>query len=161
MNYWQGMPANLIATRIFIAGGAFRMKHRFQGGNEKHRIFFILKNVEQSDAYLYLVTASSEVERRRKLFCNDEKALVVIRPSEYNALTCESLVDCGSPIPNVNKDRLIAKIENHEIQPLPCLPTDVLQRLREATASSKRLASGQKKLLLGEAEATGHTVSDS
>lgn len=153
MDYWQRMPVHLIESRILVAGGSFQMKYQFEGGDEKCRCFFILKNPTADDNYLFMVTPTSEVQRRKDQFRSDEKALVVIKQSEYKPLDCVSLVDCGSPIYDVRKEDLISKVSKYEIRPLPQLPDFILQRLRDGVASSKRLTSNQKRLVLGETAA--------
>jgi hypothetical protein len=154
MSLWQRMPPHLIESQILISGGAFKMKYQFGSEEPKPRLFFVLKSPVRDD-YLFMVTATTEIRRRKKRFRHDREALVIITPSEYNALKQTSLFDCGSPIHNVRKAEVIARISKYEVQPLPQLPDHLLERLRNAVSRSKRLTSNQKRLVLGDEESVG------
>lgn len=80
---------------IFFKGSVFYCIDAELNSDKPH-FFIIINNDPINDGEIYLVCASSQIEKcknRRKVFLN---TLVEIKSFEYMHFTCDSIVDCNT-----------------------------------------------------------------
>ena len=143
----DSFPPERIKREVFVSGGAFRKKHEFKSEGEKKRFFFILNRFPKEDDRLIIVTATTQIEKRKQH--RPLKVLVEITPREYSPLERNSVIDCESAF--VRPRQLLEKeIHDHQIEPLVPLRVSILKRLCEAISHSRTLAPIDKQLVLGE-----------
>lgn len=147
MRLWKRYPPHLIRQSIIVPGGAFQAKYEFRQEGEKVRYFFILNQSPRDDAELVVVTATTQVERRRRH--RPQEVLVSITPADYEPLSKRSVVDCESA-QTWPQSQLIERIAQREIRPLEPLPDEIMQKIHKAVAVAKTLSPHVKRLVLGE-----------
>ncbi len=142
----NSFPPKHIKKAIFVSGGAFRKKHEFENEGEKKRFFFILNKSPEKDDRLVTVHTTTKIRKRKKH--RRAEVLVEITTNEYSSLKKRSVIDCDSY--HIWRKSIIEdQINKHKIEPLPPLPSLILERLRNAISFSKTLAPIDKRLVLG------------
>jgi len=141
----EGLPPDVIAQKILVPGGAFRMRHEFHSEGEKNRFFFVLNKNPQIDNVILLVTATSKIKEHKAKW--PPNVLVEIGPFEYQELEVLSIVNCETARAFQKKD-VQRWVSERKIVPLRPLPKAVLARLRTAIAQCKVLAPVDKQLVL-------------
>lgn len=151
MSVWKAFPPDIVFKHIMVPGGAFREKWEFGSEDTKFRYFFIINACPSRDPELVLVTATTQIRKRQRYRAANPHVLVHIDPTLYSAREGPSVIDCASaivrPVQNVR-----AAIEKHEVQPLPALPSHVLERIRHAVRAAKTLEPRIKRLVLPDDE---------
>ena len=148
-NLGNSFPPEFISKHIFIPGGAFRKHHEFQDEGEKNRFFFVLNANPQQDTVIVLATATTKIEKLVHRYRDRPEVLVAIRHCDYEPLPESSIVNCEAALA-LPKSRVQQAIDNHEIELLPPLPSDILERLRNAISKCKVIPPEDKRLILGE-----------
>lgn len=146
---WEQMPPEMVLSAILVPGGAFRKWHQFGDEGERFRFFFILNRNPQADNILVVVTATKQIEARKR--CRPPEVLVTIDPGEYDELSGESLIDCSS-VHSWNRAKFETAVSDSKITPLKCLSQKILDRLRAAVSCSTIVQPDVKRLVLDEEE---------
>ena len=141
----EGLPPDVIAQKILVPGGAFRMRHEFHSEGEKNRFFFVLNKDPQSDTVVLLATATSKIKEHKAKWPPD--VLVEISPFKYQELEVLSIINCETARSFQKRD-VRQWITQRKIVPLRPLPKAVLARLRTAIAQCKVLTPVDKQLAL-------------
>ena len=148
-NLSDSFPPEFISKHIFVPGGAFRKYHEFRDEGEKNRFFFVLNKNPQQDNVILLATASTKIEKLVHRYQDRPEVLVAIKHCDYEPLPELSIIDCEAARA-WPKSYIQQAIDNHEIELLQPLSSDILEKLRYAISKCKVIPPEDKRLVLGE-----------
>ena len=143
------LPADVVRKKILVPGGAFRKFHEFRAEGEKPRLFFVLNKCPEHDQVILLATASTQVKKLKTKW--PLEVLVEINIYEYKELDYNSIINCEGARAYQKSD-VERWISNKQIEPVRCLPSHILEKLKKGIAKCKVLAPMDKELVLGKEE---------
>jgi hypothetical protein len=97
--------------------------------------FIVLNSNPHSDSVLYLVCASSQVEKVRRMRHIHPGTTVEIDPNTYNDFRVLSIVDCNVVFEK-SINELVQKYARGQLRFKTDMPMDVVERLRSAVVES-------------------------
>ena len=84
-------------------------------GKTSPHFFIVINNDPLNDEALFLVCATSQIEKCKKRRKNKQETLVEIKCSEYQDFTCDTIVDCNN-IFIKSIDVIIEKMKNGNLK---------------------------------------------
>lgn len=153
-------PPGLVLQTILVRGGAFKARYEYSDEGERMRFFFVANSDPVSSETIFLLTATTQTDKRLKKHGARAKLVVVDLPKmDYPSIDVDSVIDCDCKI--IRRPREIFELHSRsqKYHPLPRLLGTILSWVHSAIASARTLSANDKRLILGpEPDGNGNDV---
>jgi hypothetical protein len=145
-------PARVSILSAIKKGSVYYFEDDQLSSTEPH-YFVVLNSNPHTSEVLFLVCASSRVEKKKKIaqrlgFHSD--TLVFISPAEYKLFTRETVINCNDVFEKSSQS-LIEKLDGGKLGLcLELMPKDIIQKLIKGVLASNQVARGIKEILESE-----------
>ena len=143
------IPPKVRILATIKAGSVYYFKEEKLSSTEPH-FFVVLNKSPKTEAFLVLLCASSQVEKRKaraqKLGFLPE-TLVFVSPSEYRFFNKETVIDCNAVFEKTTQ-AVIEKLEHSKLEVcVDMLPEPIVKKLVAGVLASNQVSGLVKQML--------------
>ena len=143
------IPPSIHILATIETGSVYYFKEEKLSSDEPH-YFVVLNKNPQTEEFLILVCASSQVERRKQIIKQlgiPSETLVTISPSEYSSFSKDTVIDCNRVFEKTLQI-IVEKLKQDELKVCRDVMSDViLQKLTAGILVSPQVSGNIKNML--------------